>query len=92
MDKSEILIDSAVNDALEREAAIAGDSPSAVAEKAIATYVRVRDAKRAAISKAIDEADAGVFISAEAIDRWVESWGTEAELPFPEPDIFVTPR
>jgi predicted transcriptional regulator len=92
MDKAEILIDSVVNDALEREAAFEHASPWAVAEKAISAYVEAGEAKRIAISRAIEEADAGVFISAEAIDRWVESWGTENELPFPEPDTFVTPR
>ena len=92
MDKSEILIDSALNEALEREAAFEHASPSDVAERVIGDYVRAKDAKRAAISKAIEEADAGVFISAEAIDLWVESWGTENETPFPEPDTFVKPR
>ncbi len=37
---------------------------------------------------AIAEADKGVFISGKAMHRWIESWGTENELPPPEPDIF----
>jgi predicted transcriptional regulator len=40
----------------------------------------------------IAEADKGIFISAEAMHRWVESWGTENELPPPEPDIFPEPH
>lgn len=34
------------------------------------------------------EAEKGIFISEEATTRWVESWGTDNELPPPEPDIF----
>ena len=45
-------------------------------------------AKEAAIKAAVAEADKGVFVSSEAVDRWMESWGTDNELPIPEPDIF----
>jgi predicted transcriptional regulator len=34
------------------------------------------------------EADKGIFISGEAMHRWMASWGTDNELPPPEPDIF----
>jgi predicted transcriptional regulator len=34
------------------------------------------------------EADKGVFISGGAMHRWIASWGTDNELPPPEPDIF----
>ena len=44
--------------------------------------------KREAMLKAIEDADRGIFISEEAMDRWIESWDTENELPPPEPDIF----
>lgn len=40
------------------------------------------------LRQAIAEADRGIFVSSEAVDRWMESWGTENELPMPEPDIF----
>ena len=92
MDKSEILIDTAVKEALDREAAIDGTSPSAIAEKAIGNFVRARDAKRAAIAQAAEEAKRGIFISGEAVDRWVASWDTDHELPVPEPDTFLPPR
>lgn len=45
-------------------------------------------AKREQIKAALLEADKGVFISGEAVDKWIESWDTENELPPPEPDIF----
>ncbi len=43
--------------------------------------------KVASIRSAALEADKGVFISQEAMDAWVASWGTDAELSPPEPDI-----
>jgi predicted transcriptional regulator len=43
-------------------------------------------ALRAEIDAAVAEADAGVFVSAEAMHAWMETWETEREAP-PEPDI-----
>ncbi len=51
-----------------------------------------KNLKRSAIRKAIVEADKGVFVSQEKIDAWVSSWGTNSELPPPEPDIFPDPK
>ena len=45
-------------------------------------------ARDEAIKAALAEADKGVFVSAEAVHRWMESWDTDNELPIPEPDIF----
>jgi predicted transcriptional regulator len=92
MSKSAILIDDAVKEALDREAALGKDSSSAIAEKAIANFVRARNAKRAAIAQAAEEAKQGIFISGEAVDRWVASWDTDHELPVPEPDTFLPRR
>ena len=47
----------------------------------------MQTSKVASIRLAVVEADEGVFISQEAMDSWVASWGTNAELPPPEPDI-----
>ncbi len=44
--------------------------------------------KRVAIREAVVEADKGIFISQEKVAAWVSSWGTDSELPPPEPDIF----
>jgi hypothetical protein len=38
------------------------------------------------------EAEKGIWISGEAMTRWIESWDTENELPPPEPDIFEAPK
>jgi len=45
-----------------------------------------KTAMEKAVDAAIAEADKGIFVSQEAVDRWMESWGTENELPMP--DIF----
>jgi hypothetical protein len=57
-----------------------------------ASYLRSSEAERRLLKERIAEADKGVFISAAAMHRWIESWGTDNELPPPEPDVFLKPR
>lgn len=76
----------------ERLDAVAEDedrSASYVATKAIEAFLDARDARDRMIRAAIEEADNGVFVSSEAVDRWMESWGSDNELPMPEPDVFL---
>jgi predicted transcriptional regulator len=73
---------------LEKEAAREDRSAAYIAQRAIAAFIESREARRKALKEAVAEADKGVFISEEAMDAWVDSWGTENELPPPEPDIF----
>ncbi len=73
---------------LEEEARRTERSASFLAGKAIEGYLAAKDDKRAQLEAAIKEADKGIFISSEAIEAWMDSWGTEHELPPPEPDIF----
>lgn len=40
--------------------------------------------------EAVSEADKGAFISQAAMDAWVSSWGEDAELPPPEPDVQIS--
>ncbi|GGE21585.1 hypothetical protein GCM10011390_46160 [Aureimonas endophytica] len=87
MGKTSILIDDGMKADLEREAARAGVSSSVIAEQAIGALLEARAAKRQAIEAAIADADRGVFVSREAMDRWVMSWGTDDELEPPKPDI-----
>ena len=63
-------------------------SAAEVATRAIESFLDEREALRADIEAALAEADKGVFVSSEAVDRWMESWDTDNELPMPEPDIF----
>jgi hypothetical protein len=45
--------------------------------------------KRAAINAALKEADEGRFVSAEEMNAWIDSWGTEHELPAPTVDKII---
>ena len=63
-----------------------------LAQRAIESYLDIQESERLILEERIAEADKGVFISSEAMLRWVKSWGTESELPPPEPDIFLQPK
>ncbi len=43
--------------------------------------------KTSALQEAKKEADEGFFVSQEAIINWLDSWGSENELPPPEADL-----
>ena len=73
---------------LEREAQLEERSASHLAVKAIEAMLRNQADKRTAIRMAVEEAEKGAFISQEAMDAWVASWGTGAKNAPPEPDIF----
>ena len=77
---------------LEKEARLLKVSASEIAERAIASYLEIRGAERELLKQRVAEADKGVFISGEAMHRWLESWDTADELSPPEPDIFLPPR
>lgn len=77
-----------VADELERLSSETGVDSSVLAEEAIAEYVDRRKAETEAIEAAVLAAEYGEFISHEAMKTWLLSWGTENELPPPEPDIF----
>lgn len=73
---------------LEAAASATDRTPGYLAKKAVAEYLTAREEKRLAIEAAIKEADKGYFVSSESMHRWMDSWGTENELPRPEIDIF----
>jgi predicted transcriptional regulator len=77
-----------VRSQLEHEAKILDRSASYVATKAIESFLEARADRRRALEEAVAEADKGVFISEEAMNAWINSWGTDNELPPPETDIF----
>ena len=81
-------LSSDLKDRLEAVAEDEDRSASYIATKAIEAFLDARDARDRAIREAVEEADKGIFVSSEAVDRWMESWGTDNELPMPEPDIF----
>jgi predicted transcriptional regulator len=87
-----IRLDDALKRELEHEAALDERPPAQLAVRAIRAMIQARQAKRAVIGAALAEADAGRFISEDAMMAWVETWDTEFEAPAPEPDIHPEPR
>jgi predicted transcriptional regulator len=59
-----------------------------IVSEALTRYIDDETDYRAAVDQALEEAEAGVFISGDKILDWIKSWGTENELPMPAPDIF----
>ena len=75
---------------LEEYARATKRSSAFIAKEAIEAHLAERRAYLAAIDEAIKEADeTGEFVSWEVTKRWMDSWGTNNELPPPEPDIFL---
>lgn len=73
---------------LEESARRKDRSAAYLANKAIENFLRREAAEREAIAEALAEADNGVFVSGEAVDRWMQRWAEGHDEPFPEPDIF----
>jgi predicted transcriptional regulator len=46
-------------------------------------YVLLDEAKRLAILEGIADAEAGRVVPHDDVKAWLESWGTENELPMP---------
>ena len=81
-------LDDATRARLEEEARRLHRPASQVAQRAILRYLDAQEALRREIDAAVAEADAGSFVSAEAVHAWMETWGTDRETPPPEPDVF----
>ena len=73
---------------LEREARLQNVTTDDVAKHAIRAYLDAQEHERNIMRRRNIEADKGVFISGEAMAAWVDSWGTNEELPPPAPDVF----
>jgi predicted transcriptional regulator len=58
-------------------------SPAEVAVEAIANYVARESWEREHIRKGLAELEAGVGVSDESVSAWLDSWGSENELPAP---------
>jgi predicted transcriptional regulator len=85
-------LDFDVRTRLQQEAYAQDRSLSYVAQKAIIAFLDAKDARYQAISTALAEADKGVFVSDEAITKWIDSWGEDCELTVPKPDVFLLPN
>jgi predicted transcriptional regulator len=82
-------LDPALKSWLEAEAQRQDRSASYIAQRAIAEMMQVTQAQQMEIGAANAEADKGVFISQDAMYAWMDTWDTAAELPPPNPDVFL---
>ena len=87
-----IRIDPKIKKRLEKEAKLEKRSAAFVIQEALENYLDGKDYERKIADEAFAEAEKGVFISGEKVFAWMESWETDKELPFPEPDIFPEPK
>lgn len=81
-------LDETLKKNLEEEARREDRSASYLATRAIKQMLDAKSAKRLAIEEAMQEADAGAFVSQSAVHKWMDSWDTDNELPSPAPDVF----
>jgi predicted transcriptional regulator len=82
-----IRLDDDLRKSLEKEAALEDRPPAQLAVRAIRSMLEAKAAKRAAIDAALADADQGEFISAEAMNAWIDSWDSDNELPTPKADV-----
>ena len=82
-------LDADLKKAVEKEARLEDRSASYVIHQATREYVERKEQFRAMVAALEVEEDKGEFISSEKMRAWVASWGTENELPSPEPDVFA---
>jgi predicted transcriptional regulator len=72
------------NEELARVATSMDRPKSWIIEKAVKDYLELQAWQLAAIDAGIADADAGNLVPHEDVVAWVNSWGTEDELPMPE--------
>lgn len=85
-------IDDDTKQRLEAEAHWQEQSEAQVAADALKSYLDRQEHFREAIEAAAAEADKGVFISSEAMLKWVEDLFDGKKTPPPRPDVFLPPR
>lgn len=84
-----VRLDTKLRNRLDKEALEVDRTASYIATKAIASYLQGCENKRKAIDEAVKLADNGNFVSQEAVEGWVDSWGSDNELPMPKSNIFT---
>lgn len=89
MEDASVRLDQDIRDELEEEARRQHLSADRIANDAIKAYLDNQAFKREAIREAIAEADKGVFISSEAMHRWIEQLEDDINAEPPKPDIFL---
>lgn len=81
-------LEATIKKRLQKQAKLEKRSAGYIVQHALEKYLDGQDYERKIADEAFAEADKGVFISSEKVFAWMESWGTDKESPFPEPDIF----
>jgi predicted transcriptional regulator len=69
---------------LERLAKTTSLSKSKLAKDAIVAYLDEQENQLEKIREGLADAEAGRVVSHEEVARWLDSWGTENELPPPK--------
>jgi RHH-type transcriptional regulator, rel operon repressor / antitoxin RelB len=73
-----------LKDKLESLAEATQRSKSFLAAEALERYIAEESWQVAEIKEGMRQADAGLTIAGEDIDKWMASWGTAHELPPPK--------
>ena len=85
-------IDSDTKKRLEAAAQWHSQSEAEVVADALEAHLEHQARLRRSIEAAVVEADKGVFVSSEAMMRWVKDLFDGKKTPAPEPDVFLPPR
>jgi len=72
---------------VDRFAKMTKRSRSFIINEAVEVYLKDRVEYLTELDEAVADAQSGYGHSSEQIHRWMRSWGTDNELPAPEPDI-----
>ncbi len=73
----------AVEERLEQAAQASSRSKRSLVQAALIAFLDLYDWQIEAIRVGVADADAGRVVDHEAVAAWLESWGTEHELPAP---------
>jgi predicted transcriptional regulator len=85
-------LDDDLRHALETEARNENRTAAQLVTQAIRSMIDAKKTKRVAIEAALAQADKGDFVSQGAINDWMDSWDSDAELPVPRPDIIANQK
>lgn len=83
-----VRLDARTKKRLEKTAKAQNRPAGYIVQQAVNQYLDAQEHFRREMEEAYAEAEKGIFVSEEAMHRWMESWDTDDELPPPEPDIF----
>ncbi len=88
-DRITIRVEPELKQWFEQEAKRQDRSVGYVVTQSMQQAKRSSEARDRMIRDAMAEADKGVFVSQEAVHRWMDSWDTENEISLPQPDVYL---